>query len=206
MPFVRDDDFALLQSAVASSGWVGRTIRSNVDQTVSDLLSAARFVIDNAKPEEVATDPARWVLLSRFHVMGLPTPQGSKTRMPNGAMIEGSSTSGRAKAKSWRSAVIEAARTAIGVELPYESALRVDVSFRLPMPRSRPKFMQRAGVWPCQVKPDLDKLARGLLDGLKQGGLIRDDSQVFSLRADKYEVVGWTGANVSVSTPVVDDR
>ena len=41
----------------------------------------------------------------KFNIIGLPAPQGSKTRMPNGAMVEGSSTSGRARLRDWRSTV-----------------------------------------------------------------------------------------------------
>ena len=41
----------------------------------------------------------------RFNVIGVPAPQGSKTRMPNGAMVEGSSATGRAKHRTWRQAV-----------------------------------------------------------------------------------------------------
>ena len=32
-----------------------------------------------------------------LRVIGVPAPQGSKTRMPNGAMVEGGSAAGRAK-------------------------------------------------------------------------------------------------------------
>lgn len=45
-----------------------------------------------------------------FEVLGTPTPQGSKTRMPNGAMVEGRSAGQRAMHRSWRTAVAEAAR------------------------------------------------------------------------------------------------
>lgn len=136
-------------------------------------------------------------------VMGLPAPQGSKTYMPKQrAMVEGSSPAGRTRLRTWRTAVVEAAaKEADRREGPFEGPVLVGVTFRLPMPRSRPKWHQRLGTTPCKVKPDLDKLVRSLLDGLVQGGLLRDDAQVCELRARKVEVVGWTGAKVAV-TPV----
>lgn len=136
-----------------------------------------------------------------FEVVGLPSPQGSKTRMPNGAMVEGSSKSGRAKQKTWRAAVVETSRDVAAhddVAAPLDGPLILTVDFRLPMPASRPKAARLARIWPCTVKPDLDKLVRGLLDGMKQGGLIRDDARVCEIHASKDEVLDWTGAEISI--------
>lgn len=136
-------------------------------------------------------------LLAKFEILGVPAPQGSKTRMPNGAMIEGSSTTGRAKQKSWRAAVVETAHD-VALASPYDGPLKVHVMFRMPMPASRPKRMRDAGAWPCSVKPDLDKLLRGLFDGLTAGGLIRDDARIYSIDATQVEVTSWTGAEVNI--------
>ena len=135
--------------------------------------------------------------LASFEIVGLPTPQGSKTRMPNGAMIEGSSATGRVKHKSWRAAVAEAARNIAEPE-PYDGPLHVQVTFRLPMPASRPKRIRETGEWPKTTKPDIDKLIRALFDGLAEGGLISDDARVYAVDATKVEIVGWTGAQVTL--------
>lgn len=135
--------------------------------------------------------------MTTFTVLGLPAPQGSKTRMPNGALVEGSSVTGRAKTKSWRSAVTEAAHAHAGPQ-PLDGPLAVSITFRLPMPKSRRKAIQQAGVAPCSVRPDLDKLIRATLDGLTASGLIRDDACIFHIFATKFEVVGWTGATIEV--------
>lgn len=135
--------------------------------------------------------------LVTFEILGVPSPQGSKTRMPNGAVIEGSSTSGRAKQKSWRAAVVEAARDCADTT-PHDGPLQLTVEFRMPMPASRSKTIRTAGIWPCSVKPDIDKVIRGLLDGLTAGGLIRDDARIFAIEATKFEVIGWTGATVTL--------
>lgn len=138
--------------------------------------------------------------LVTFEILGAPAPQGSKTRMPNGAVVEGSSATGRAKHKSWRAAVTETARDIADTEpgTPFDGALQISVEFRLPMPASRPKAARVAGMWPCSVKPDIDKLERALLDGLTAGGLIRDDARVFAVEKTKWEVIGWTGATVTI--------
>lgn len=135
--------------------------------------------------------------LAAFEILGVPAPQGSKTRMPNGALVEGGSKTGRAKHKAWRTAVAEAARD-VADDIPHDGALHVTISFRLPMPASRPARIRAAGVWPHAVKPDLDKLVRSTLDGLTDGGLIVGDHRVFAFEVDAFEVVGWTGAEVTV--------
>jgi crossover junction endodeoxyribonuclease RusA len=133
--------------------------------------------------------------LAAFEIIGLPAPQGSKSVMPGGRLIEGSSKTGRAKHKSWRAAVAEASRE-LAEDEPHDGALSLQVTFRLPMPASRPKRIQIVGEWPKSTKPDLDKLIRTLCDGMTEGGLIRDDSRIYHIDAVKLEVVGWTGAEV----------
>ena len=134
-------------------------------------------------------------LLAAFEVLGVPAPQGSKTRMPNGAMIEGSSKTGRAKQKAWRTAVAQTARD-LAPDEPYDMPMQLEVAFRMPMPASRPAAARRAGVWPHSVKPDIDKLLRSTLDGLTDGGLIRDDARIVAVDASAFEYVGWTGAEI----------
>lgn len=141
--------------------------------------------------------------LVTFEILGVPAPQGSKTRMPNGAVVEGSSKTGRAKHKSWRAAVTETARDIADTEpgTPYDGPLQVSIEFRMPLPASRPKKAQQAalrGGWPCSVKPDLDKCVRAVLDGLETSGLIAGDSRIFAIEATQFEVIGWTGAEVTI--------
>lgn len=134
-----------------------------------------------------------------FEILGVPAPQGSKTRMPNGAIVEGGSKTGRAKTKAWRHAVAEVARDLAGDEPPIDEPLGIEIEFRLPMPKSRPKAARAVGRWPHQVKPDIDKILRSTLDGLTDGGLIRDDSRIVAVGMEAWEVVGWTGALVRLS-------
>lgn len=131
-----------------------------------------------------------------FDILGLPSPQGSKTRMPNGAMVEAASATGRANHKSWRTAVAEAAREFNGDNPPLDGAIYLDVTFRFPMPKSRRKADRERGWCPKTTTPDLDKLLRALGDGLKAGGLIVDDARISAGTHRKIEVIGWTGASV----------
>jgi Holliday junction resolvase RusA-like endonuclease len=124
-------------------------------------------------------------------VHGIPAPQGSKTRMPNGALVESS-----AKVRPWREAVRHTAENAMRPPgFPDESwpdyPLAVHLTFTLPRPRSH----YRTGKHAHQLRedapdhparrPDLDKLIRSTLDGLTDSGIIADDAAVVILRAVK---------------------
>lgn len=133
-----------------------------------------------------------------LHVHGLPAPQGSKTRMPNGAMVEAASTTGRNNVRNWRSAVAEAAADyrADNAAITLTGPTVAELVFRFPMPKSRPAKVRLAGEGPKATKPDIDKIVRATLDALVSAGLIHDDAQVASLIAEKLEVDGWTGARI----------
>jgi Holliday junction resolvase RusA-like endonuclease len=139
----------------------------------------------------------------QFEVLGVPAPQGSKTAIArNGRahVIEGGSATGRAKQRSWRIAVAEAAREAAAeLEAPMDGPLHLAVEFRLPMPASRPKRMRELGMAWHTTKPDLSKLIRATEDALTDAGLIRDDARICALRVSKLQVVGWTGARIRLA-------
>jgi Holliday junction resolvase RusA-like endonuclease len=112
-----------------------------------------------------------------FQVFGDPVPQGSKRAfvVKNRPVVVDDN---KATLRSWRSAVIDAARAEINGDAPELGPIRVTLMFFLRRPQ-RPK----AGV-PI-VKPDIDKLARAVLDGMMDAGVFRDDSQVTTLTARK---------------------
>jgi Holliday junction resolvase RusA-like endonuclease len=112
-----------------------------------------------------------------FQVFGDPIPQGSKRAfvVKNRAVVVDDN---KATLRSWRSAVIDAARAELNGEGPELGPVRITLMFFLRRPQ-RPK----AGV-PI-VKPDVDKLARAVLDGMTDAGVFRDDSQVTTLTARK---------------------
>lgn len=121
-----------------------------------------------------------------LRVVGLPAPQGSKVRMPNGVMLDGTSKTGRANLAAWRDAVRAACRARLDAHpaAPLDEPLHVAIHFTMPAPASDPHRLWHTGA------PDLDKLVRGVFDSLKHGGLIRDDAIVCSLVTSKAYVQG----------------
>lgn len=136
-----------------------------------------------------------------FSVHGVPAPQGSKSRMPNGAMVESSSATGRAKLANWRSACADAAADQADLTGCLTGPLSCTVEFRFAMPKSRRKSLRDAGTSWKAGKPDADKLERALGDSLVAGGLIGDDALIVEWHVRKVEVwQGWTGASILLKT------
>lgn len=137
-------------------------------------------------------------------VHGLPAPQGSKRHVGGGVMIE----TGGAKLKAWRDAVRVDAALGMAGRPPLVGPVAVHVTFMLP----RPKSHYRTGSFAQELKstaptlhsskPDLDKLVRSTLDGLKAGGVYLDDSQVSSLHTTKR----YTGGAPMAMLSIIEDR
>ena len=122
----------------------------------------------------------------RVEVRGIPAPQGSKRHVGGGRMIEMSKRVG-----PWRDAVRGEAQRAMGGAPPLGGPLAVDVFFYLPRPKGHYRTGRNAGqlrpaapAVPCSA-PDIDKLARAVLDGLTEGGAWKDDGQVAVLTVVK---------------------
>jgi len=119
-----------------------------------------------------------------IRVNGRPAPQGSKRHVGNGRMIEMSKAVG-----PWREAV--RAETQRSVSTPLSGPVAVTVLFYLNRPaahygtgRNRLHVKPSAPDRPVG-RPDLDKLARAVLDGLTMGSAFADDAQVVTLHAEK---------------------
>lgn len=120
-----------------------------------------------------------------FFVPGVPVQQGSKSVF-NGRVVD----QNHKALKPWRANVATAADRGVTFDCP------VMVSLRFVMPRpKRPRWELPA------VKPDIDKLARALLDGLTDGGLLADDARVVRLHLEEvYETPDSpVGAHVAVT-------
>lgn len=113
----------------------------------------------------------------RLHVEGTPAPQGSKVRTRYG-MRESSK-----RLKPWRDLVKQAASIKcdeLALLGPLQPPYRVEMWFYIRKPRTTRN--------PYPTAPtigDLDKLVRGVLDGLTQGGLLEDDRFVVKHAAEK---------------------
>ncbi len=110
-----------------------------------------------------------------FFVAGVPAPQGStRAFVVKGRPII---THSNRNTKEWRQRIATEAQ-ALGVPCT-DGPVVVRLTFNMPRPKSLPKKVSYH-----TKKPDIDKLARAVLDGIT-GILIRDDSQVWSLSATK---------------------
>ena len=119
-----------------------------------------------------------------FEVFGIAAPQGSKRGGVSAITGKTFVYEQNSKRQSeWRRDVID---TTVRVrELEgwgtLDGCIEVDIEFRLPRPASV-KISKRP--YP-NVKPDLDKITRNTLDGLKQAGMFTDDAQVINLSVSK---------------------
>lgn len=131
-------------------------------------------------------------LVLSFTVWGEPKPQGSKKAFVvkgRAVMIDDN----KPALKAWRDAVANAARAALSVaeiDDPAEGALAVAIEFVF----ARPKSVKRALPY---VAPDIDKLARSVLDALTTASVWKDDGQVTTISARKIYGPA-PGARVSV--------
>jgi len=105
-----------------------------------------------------------------YSVSGNPAPQGSKTRTRYG-MIDTSK-----RLKPWRDLVIQASKKQAELTDTVLGPIHVHLTFRFTRPAK-----------PARPYPpiDIDKLARAVLDGMTQGGIIEDDRHVTHLTATK---------------------
>lgn len=123
-------------------------------------------------------------------VPGLPAPQGSKKVVPTARghrVIEGN----EARLRPWRQAVAIEASLAMGRDAsPTRGAVRVELAFSFPRPAGHYGNGRNQGIVRDSApaykttKPDLDKLARSVLDALT-GIVFVDDAQVDELLARK---------------------
>lgn len=112
-----------------------------------------------------------------FFVPGIPQPQGSKTGFVQGGRAVVVDKNPKLL-KPWRKAVTSAAAEAWAGRDPLERGVIVRATFGMP----KGKSVKRHEPF---VRPDLDKLARSLLDGVTDAGLWKDDSQVVELAIRK---------------------
>lgn len=114
-----------------------------------------------------------------FHVPGIPVPQGSLRAFMPRVGKHPIVTADNAKLRPWRSLVTCCAKQAWSGP-PTWGAVDITLTFCFSKPKSYPKNREL----PHTKRPDVDKLARGMLDALT-GVVFHDDSQVVCLEAVK---------------------
>lgn len=106
--------------------------------------------------------------MTTFRVDGIPVPQGSKKGFVVGrraVLVDDN----KDKLKPWRAKVAAAA----DLGETFTGPVIVAAVFYMPRPKTVRRLLP-------SVKPDLDKLARALGDGMTDGGLITDDALIVS--------------------------
>lgn len=125
-----------------------------------------------------------------FSAFGTPRPQGSKRYVGNGRFVEASDV------KPWRKAIaaaVQLAFEATGDERPFTAPVVVYATFFLPRPKSVKRLLPT-------VPPDLDKLCRGLGDGMSvDSKALEDDSLIVKWVASKvYADTREAGVRVAI--------
>jgi Holliday junction resolvase RusA-like endonuclease len=136
-----------------------------------------------------------------FDVYGRPAPQGSKRYIGGSAKQGGRFIEASKYLPAWRKAVTSTA-VAIMEDEGWETCtdpVTLEVIFYLERPATIPHSKRP---WPIKP-PDLDKLVRGVADGLTDAGVWADDDQVVHVVAWKcYADTREPGAQITI-TPIV---
>jgi crossover junction endodeoxyribonuclease RusA len=115
-------------------------------------------------------------------VYGIPQPKGSKTAFVRGnraVLVDGRRGPAREAFTSWKEAVMHRAAEAMDGRSLYEGPLQCHIAFGLRRPPSTPKRITAPA-----KKPDLDKLARAVLDAMTSF-VYHDDAQIVDLHVVK---------------------
>lgn len=136
----------------------------------------------------------------RLWIPGIPAPKGSTRAFMRPGMKHPVVIADNTKTRPWEQAIrAEAARAGVTMT---DEPLRIVATFHFHRPKGHytPKGVLRSSAPHHHTKkPDLDKLARALLDGLI-GVAMRDDAQVVALDVRKRFISDMTqpGAEVLV--------
>ena len=120
----------------------------------------------------------------QFTVEANPVPKGRPKFSKIGGFVR---TYTPKKTSDYETIVRETAQQAMGQTEPLETPTAVYLYFRLPIPKSYPKKRLQACLNGSErpiKKPDIDNLAKSVLDGLN-GSVYKDDGQIVSLHVTK---------------------
>lgn len=132
----------------------------------------------------------------QFHIDAEPVPKGRPKFSKVGGFMRAYTPK---KTSDYENIVRETAQQAMGSTGPLETALGAYLYIRLPIPKSHSKKRKLAclsGQEKPIKKPDIDNLAKSVLDGLN-GVVWKDDSQIVSLHVTKVYSSG-SGVDVLI--------
>jgi crossover junction endodeoxyribonuclease RusA len=136
----------------------------------------------------------------RFVVFGTAVPKGSMKAFYVKKLGRAIVTHDNTATKPWAQQVTGSALAARNAQQPLEGAISVELGFYLP----RPKSLAKKAVAHLK-KPDIDKLARNVIDALT-GVLFVDDAQVIRLDAWKTYAGGHADHPDGVPRAVISVR
>jgi Holliday junction resolvase RusA-like endonuclease len=119
-----------------------------------------------------------------FHVEGIPKPKKRPRFRQFNGIVQSYTDKGT---REYEDHVRLTSQTAMGTTEPIETAVGVYMYIRLPIPKSHSKKRTEdclEGREKPIKKPDIDNLAKSLLDGMN-GVVFKDDSQIVSLHCTK---------------------
>ena len=128
----------------------------------------------------------------------IPAPQGSKTYIGRGRLIESCK-----RVKPYRKAVVKAGK--LKVKNLISEPIEINLEFKFSRPKAHfdayGKIRKSAPIFLTTKRGDIDKLCRSTLDGLTSSVIV-DDSQVVKLNVYKRycEVGERTGTNIYIKT------
>jgi Holliday junction resolvase RusA-like endonuclease len=89
--------------------------------------------------------------------------------------------------RRYEASVSQVARRAMAGAAPMEGPLSVSIRFRMPIPRSatkRDKAAMAAGEMAPVARPDLDNLAKAILDGMSEDAAVKAKAKKTGIAAD----------------------
>lgn len=119
-----------------------------------------------------------------FHIDGTPVPKKRPRFSTRNGFVQSYTVK---ETRDYEDHVRSIASTAMGSSEPLETPVGVYLYMRLPIPKSHSKKRLEAclsGLEKPIKKPDIDNLAKSLLDGMN-GVVFKDDSQIVSLHCTK---------------------
>ncbi len=124
-----------------------------------------------------------WAPALRITIPGQPVPKGRPRFSTRGGKVR-TFTDAKTVQYEHRAAWAISAATRSRELAPAGVPVRVDILAIFPRPKRLMRKKDPAGLIPHAVRPDLDNVAKALLDSISQAGLWADDGQVTCLRAE----------------------
>ena len=162
------------------------------------FLYSELFIFCSLLFSKICYSPFTHTMSISFTVSGHAKPKGSmRAFMPKGARYP-ILTSSNASLKDWEHVVRSVAQDFTNAYTT--GPVRVRLRFNLPRPKSLSAKVSR----PHTKRPDVDKLARAVLDALT-GVIFKDDSQVYCLIATKMYANENEPPHVRITVNTKDD-